>query len=77
MSDDLHTEMKLFEKSRAEWLAEYRGKFVLIKETEVAGFYTAFEDAFNIGVEKYGREKFFVKEITELEPVNYVIALKD
>ena len=75
-SDDqarLSTELDYYSGHKEEWLSKQAGKYVLIKERNVVGFYSSFQDAFRAGAVKYGLETdFLVKQIVEREPVFFV-----
>ncbi len=43
-----------YELHRDEWLVDHEGKYVVIKEREVLGFYTDYVEAVTAGYEKYG-----------------------
>lgn len=67
----LEQELKTYEGKKESLLAESRGKFVLIKGGEIIGIYTNYEDALRAGYEKFGNQEFLVKEITEIEHINF------
>lgn len=48
------------------------GKYVLIREHEVAGVYTSYMDAMSAGYEKFGLEPFFVKKIEAVEEIKVI-----
>ena len=56
-------------KSKLAELAAHEGKYVLIHGAEVAGVFTAYEDAIKEGYEKFGLEAFLVKRIQTFEQV--------
>ena len=76
MNNDLLTEKSVFDDKRGEWLDEHKGDFVLIKGDGIEGFFVTYADAFQYGLSKFGNEKFFIKEITEGDPTNYVFTIK-
>ena len=41
----------------------HEGKFALIKGRELAGTYSSFEQAYEAGVNNFGKQKFFIKQI--------------
>lgn len=67
----LEQELKTYEKEKEKLLSEGKGKFVLIKGDEIIGIYTSQEDALAEGYKRFGNEEFLVKEIIEIEPVNF------
>lgn len=67
----LQQELNTFKKKKKELLMEAKGKFVLIKDTEVVSTFKSYEDALSEGYKKFGNEPFLVKEISAVEEVNY------
>jgi len=66
----LSTETELYEAHKAEWLKAHRGEFVVVKGSDLLGFFTDFHDAYSAGVEKYGIDNdFLVKRVVPQEPV--------
>ena len=48
----------------------HTGDFVLIKGTEVVGFYPSLQQAFAEGSKRFGLTPFFVKQIIPANPLN-------
>lgn len=67
----LEQELKTYEENKERLLSEAKGKFVLIKGDKIIGIYVSQEDALAEGYKRFGNEEFLVKEITEIEPVNF------
>lgn len=67
----LDQELKTYEREKEKLLSEAGGKFVLIKESEILGVFASQEDALAEGYKKFGNEEFLVKEVIEIEPVNF------
>ncbi|MDI6592043.1 MAG: hypothetical protein QME61_03895 [Patescibacteria group bacterium] len=67
----LEQELKTYEKQKEKLLAEAEGKFALIKGDKIIGIYVSQEDALAEGYKRFGNAEFLVKEITEIEPVNF------
>mgnify|MGYP001570019305 FL=1 len=66
-------EREFYAAHKKEWVSTHLREFVLIKGNNSAGFYSTFESAFEAGLKKYGAEEdFFIKEIVETEPLNFV-----
>ena len=69
----LEKESETFLLKLPELLKTDRNKFVLIKEDNVIGTFTAVEDALNYGYEKYKDKPFFVRQILQVQqPLNFV-----
>ncbi len=67
----LEQEIKTYNELKNKLLKESRGKFVLIKGSEVLGVYENKDTALSEGYKKFGNQEFLVKEILELEAVNF------
>jgi hypothetical protein len=67
----LETELKTYTDKLTELLPN-EGKFVLIHGSEVVGLYVAYEDALNIGYERFKLEPFLVKRIQATETVQFI-----
>jgi hypothetical protein len=68
--EPLTQEREVYESHLEEWRQVRLGKFVLIKDGDVLGFYDSLEGAFNEGTERFQLEPFFVKQIMPEEVVN-------
>lgn len=66
----LSREAELFDQNLDEWRRSQLGKFVLIKGTDVLGFYSSLDAAFAAGTERFGLEPFFVKQVVPRDVVN-------
>jgi hypothetical protein len=67
----LVVELEHYAIHKGEWLARESGKYVVIKEANLLGFYATFEAAYRAGA--YGIDTdFLVKKIVEHEPVFFV-----
>jgi len=47
------------------------GKFILVKGEEIAGPWESYEDALQVGYERFGLVPFLVKKIQRVEPIQY------
>jgi len=65
----LQEEVEFFDLKRKEWLEKHRDKYVLIKGKELIDAFVSFEDAYKEGVRRYGNQPFFIKKVTEEEPI--------
>jgi len=63
----LERELKYFETIRRELLVNHAGKFALIKGEEFIGAFDSPDNAFKEGVDRFGKEIFLVKRISEEE----------
>ena len=72
-SSRLAVELEYYAQHKAEWLAQKTGRYVVIKESGLLGFYPNFEAAYRAGASTYGlNTDFLVKQILEHEPVFFV-----
>ena len=69
-SKKLIKESAIFRKNYASWLKKYPAKFVLIKNTEVVGFFDTLEQAFSKGTAQFGLADFFIEQILPKETNN-------
>lgn len=75
MRQALLEELHFFEKNKKDYLKHYEGQFVLIKGKEFIGSYTNEEEAYKVGVEKFGNVPFLIKQVVKDEPINAIPAL--
>ena len=60
---ELREEIEYFQKHLDEWMETHRGKWVVVKNQEVLGFYDTFKTADKQGMEAYGAEPFLVRQV--------------
>ena len=66
----LAQELQVYDIHKTEWLQRNHGQFVVIKGTEILGFFQEFHEGYYAGVEKYGMgADFLVKRVVDQEPV--------
>ncbi len=69
----LKTEYEFYQKIKAQLLAEGReGKFVLIKDNSIIGFFEDAKEAYEAGVKKFGTGLFLVQKVLKEEPVETI-----
>ena len=73
--EPLAEESRTFEANRARWAEEHGGEFVLIRGTEVVGFYATNEQALSEGYTRFGIAPFFVKKISQPGHAHFVSRL--
>jgi hypothetical protein len=66
----LETELETFNRMKEDLLKNHAGKFSLIYKDDFIGAFDTAENAYDAGVEKFGREPFLVKRISS-EPEVY------
>lgn len=64
----LSEERAMFETHIDEWRTTHPGKFVVIKDAEIIGFYDALRSAFTDGRRRCGLERFLVAYIVPWVP---------
>ena len=73
MKNPLERELRIFAKHKPEWIEEHQGKFVLIKDDKVLGFFDTELEAVNCGFQKCGYDvPILVKQIIFAEPVIHI-----
>jgi hypothetical protein len=66
----LAEELSIYESNKSEWLKSHSGQFVLISDKTQAGFYSSYEEAFEVGLKKFGiKAEFLIKQVLDQEPV--------
>ena len=65
----LDRELAVFAKLKAELIANHNGKFVLIKGDDLIDTFDNADNAYQEGVQRFGRESFLVKRVGEVEEV--------
>ena len=63
MDEKLATEKGVFDVHYNDWVKKYPFKYVLIKDKEIIGFYDSLEKGFKVGIDKYGLDNFYLKQI--------------
>jgi len=72
--DRLGVELRFYETHKSEWLKTHFGEFVVVKDSNLLGFYAAWEQAFRAGIAAFGlREDFLVKQVLAREPVYFIM----
>lgn len=61
----LEQERQFYAEHLPEWLAEYPGKFVLIKGSDLIGVFDTIEDALAGGARRFALEPFLVRRVQE------------
>ena len=68
----LEKSIECFERNRSEYAQKQHGKFVVIHDDEVLGFYDDITDAYTKGTEKYEPGTFLIRKClweNEEEPI--------
>lgn len=63
----LEQELATFEAMKPDLLRNHSGKFALIKSDAFLGAFDTAESAYQEGIDRFGRESFLVKRISETE----------
>jgi hypothetical protein len=64
----LEKEIKTY-NNKIQELLNHIGKYVVIKDDSIIGYFDAYGDALRAGYEKFGKERFLVKLIAPSEKV--------
>ncbi len=67
MSMMLDEELRTYEERKHELLAEFKGRFVLIKDSCILGIFDTQGEAIEEGYSRLGNVPFLTKEISERE----------
>jgi hypothetical protein len=65
----LETELGVYARMKQDLLSSYEGKFVLIHGEEFIGAFDSAENAYSVGVARFGRDSFLIKKVTAQEEV--------
>ena len=68
----LEEELKTYKKEKESLLSKHAGKFVLIKGQKIIGLFVSKDDALKEGYKKFNNREFLVKQIMDIEPVNFI-----
>ncbi len=69
----LATELDFYAAHKPAWLGENSGKYVVVQDRNLLGFYDSFEIAFKAGVVAFGVQRdFLVKQVLAVEPVYFI-----
>ena len=74
MTTELQQELDTFRQEISGW-SDHVGKFVLIKNREVTGFYSTYEDAITEGYRRFQLEPFLVKQVSVIEQACFISPL--
>lgn len=70
MKNSPQQELETFERLKDQLLRD-EGKFAVISGKELLGVYATYDDALQIGYERYNLTPFLVKKISVVEPLNF------
>ena len=73
--EPLAEESRTYQAGAEQWAEEHAGEFVLIRGTEVVGFYATNEQALTEGYKRFGIVPFFVKQVSRSEEAHFVTRL--
>jgi hypothetical protein len=68
----LANELATYERHKSELVKTHEGKFVLIHGDEISGIWDTYQDALSAGYKQFGMQPFFVKQILEIERVQFI-----
>jgi hypothetical protein len=73
MSDthsSLKADFEVFKSRRLEWSKQHEGKYVVMHNGDVLGFFDNYGAALRAGITKFGaKAEFLVQQVCEEEPV--------
>jgi hypothetical protein len=68
-------ELAYYKEHRAEFLAKYEWKHVLIKGSELIGVFDSAEAAYAEGLHRFGNNPFLIKQVLREERIEQIPAL--
>ena len=73
MSDthsSLKADFQVFDSHRLEWSREHEGKYVVMHNGDVVGFFDNYRAALRAGITRFGaKAEFLVQQVCEEEPI--------
>ena len=72
----LEEELATYQSHLEEW-SEHEGKYALIKGKQVYGSFSSYDDAIQIGYEKFSLDPFLIKQVSMMEQVHFISRLVD
>ena len=73
--EPLAEESRTYEANVEQWAEEHAGEFVLIRGTEVVGFFETNEQALSEGYSRFGVAPFFVKQVSPRGQAHFISRL--
>lgn len=70
----LHDEQVFYENKKKELLKHHEGQFVLIKNQKIHGYFSSEQEAFEKGIELFGAEEMFIKQILKQDDKHFMPA---
>jgi len=65
-------ELRAFEARRSELVKNSLGKWAVFLGEEFGGVFDTYQDALQVGLDKYGSREFLIKEVTQYDvPVQF------
>jgi len=71
----LDEELAFFSANKNQWLQEHKGKFALVKGSQLIGVYDSPENAYVEAVKRFGNSPVLIKQISEDEQEIQIPAL--
>ena len=73
--EPLAEESRIYEANVEQWAEEHASEFVLIRGTEVVGFFATNEKALSEGYRRFGIAPFFAKQVTPRGQAHFISRL--
>jgi hypothetical protein len=64
-------ELATYEREKDHLVNGNEGRYVVIRDDNVAGIWDTYEDALKAGYERYGLEQFLVKQIQGIDRIQF------
>lgn len=72
---ELQQELDYYRSIKIDLIRHHKGKFALIKGSELVNTFTTWDEAFNAGIERFGNVSFLIKLVQEEDEKIQVPAL--
>jgi len=62
-------ELEFYTKKKDGLIVHHLGQFVLIKNQKIVGTFPTEQEAYRVGLEKFGNVPFLIKQVLKEEPI--------
>jgi hypothetical protein len=71
----LDRELKFYQENLQNWLRDYPGKYVVVKNDKLIGFFDHYEQALSEGARRFGLTSFLARKIEPTQEEIFIPAL--
>lgn len=63
----LEQERAIYDEKKKDWLAQYSGRFVVVKGDDLIGVYNTIDEAIAEGARRFGLSSFLVRQVLPVQ----------